>query len=90
MDGWRQEDAGKRDGGLVDPYTPTREMAQSAAQKANKAEALVSHGREHLGAVEARVGALEDRLSALEAENGVLHDRWVRLEEQPRPRRKAT
>lgn len=46
-------------------YTPTREMAQGAAQKANAAYA---QAREVIG----RVEAMEARMSALEAENARL------------------
>lgn len=69
----------------MDPHTPTRQMAQSAAQKAQDAYATA---RQAIG----RMEAMEARIQALEGENADLHARLARIEDQPLkvvPKRKA-
>lgn len=58
---------------MSDPYTPTRQMAQSAGQKAQDAYAAARQAISRLEALEARIGALE-------VENAELHGRVARLE----------
>lgn len=59
-----------------EPFTPTRQMAQSAAQKASDAYAMMRQFQE-------RAAGLEARIEALEAENAILNDRLVRIEDAP-------
>lgn len=59
--------AAAREAVVSEPLTPTRIMAQSAAQKAQDAYAGARNATDRLVALEARVGQLEDENAELQA-----------------------